>query len=291
VRSDLYLTFLGLLRKGRYRVVFAMSERAGIPFAGLKRALQIDAPLVSMFTCWSPRQEKMITRLNLFEAMDEIIVKTESLKRHFVQLGASEDHIHVIPYGLDHRFFYPLKGVKQKEGLVFSLGEVRNRDYPTLFKAVETLPVKLLVAASGSWYAREKTKSIHGVLPANVKLSSRVSRAELRGLYAQSQFVVLPLLYELASAGATAVLEAMSMGRAVITTRSPGILDYVEDGKTGILVNPGDVEGLRDAIHDLQAYPAEAARIGRNARERIEQELNLDCYVKQVAQVLQKHLN
>jgi glycosyltransferase involved in cell wall biosynthesis len=181
--------------------------------------------------------------------------------------------------------------VEQKNGLIFSLGEVRNRDYPTLFKAVQGLPLQLLVAAAGSWYAREKNKQVNAPLPANVRLSGRVSRATLRELYAQAQFVVLPLHYELASAGATAVLEAMSMGRAVITTRSPGILDYVEDGETALLVEPGDAEGLRDAICDLLRHPAEARRLGSNARQRIEEELNLDRYVEQVAEVLKKHLS
>jgi glycosyltransferase involved in cell wall biosynthesis len=291
LRSDLYLTWLGLLHKGRYRMVFAMSERAGIPFAGLKRAFQVREPLVSMFTCWSSRQERAITRFSLFEMMDDIIVKTHSLKRHFVHLGAPAECIHVIPLGLDHHFYAPMQGVEQQNGLVFSLGEPRNRDYGTLFKAVDGLPLKLLVAAAGSWYAREKSKGAVGTLPSNVTLSRRVSRAALRGLYAQAQFVVLPLHHELASAGATAVLEAMSMGRAVITTRSPGILDYVEDGETAILVDPGDAAGLREAIRDLLAHPAEAKRIGSNARQRIEADLNLDRYVEQVANVLKKHVS
>ena len=43
----------------------------------------------------------------------------------------------------------------------------------------------------------------------------------------------------------------MSMGRAVIATRSPGLLDYVVDGETGILVDFGDVHAWREAIQYL----------------------------------------
>ena len=80
------------------------------------------------------------------------------------------------------------------------------------------------------------------------------------------------------------------MGRAVIASRSRGILDYVVDHETGILVEPGDVEALREAIEHLLAHPEEAQRLGRNARQRVEEELNLDTYVESLARILNAHL-
>ena len=290
LRSDLYLTLLGLLSKRRYRLVFAMSERVGIPFAGLHRAFLPDRPLVSMFACWSSRQERAITKLNLFSAMDSIVVKCQSLKDHFQKLGAPAERLHVIPFGLDHRFFSPLAGVEQQTGLVMSLGETRTRDYATLFRAVDGLKVKLLVAASGSWYAREKNTDVKTTVPENVTIAGHFSRCELKRLYAQSQFIVLPVHDVPFSAGATAILEAMCMGRAVVVTRSRGVLDYVVDGETGILVDPGDAAAMRQAIQDLLAHPEEARRLGQNARQRVDEELNLDVYVKRIAELLYAHL-
>jgi len=290
IRSDLYLTMLGLALRHRYGLVFAMSERAGIPFSALNRVLPGRKPLVSMFTCWSSRQESAITRLNLFSAMDSIVVKCQSLQAHFVALGAPADRIHVIPFGIDHRFFSPLPDVEPQPGFALSLGEIRTRDYATLFKAVDGLPIKLLVAASGSWYAREKKANLPIPVPENVTLSGGFSRAELREFYAQSQFVVLPIYDSIFSAGATAILEAMCMERTVIVTRSRGILDYVVDGETGILVDPGDVTAMREAVQYLLAHPEEARRMGKNARQRIEEELNLDTYLERIANLLSTHL-
>jgi glycosyltransferase involved in cell wall biosynthesis len=62
------------------------------------------------------------------------------------------------------------------------------------------------------------------------------------------------------------------------------------DGETGILVNPSDVERMREAIQDLLTHPQEARRLGQNARQRIEEELNLDVYVERIAQLLKTHL-
>ena len=57
--------------------------------------------------------------------------------------------------------------------------------------------------------------------------------------------------------------EAMAHGRPVVATRVGGLADAIEDGETGVLVEP---EGLRGAIERLLADPAERARLGRNAR-------------------------
>jgi glycosyltransferase involved in cell wall biosynthesis len=76
----------------------------------------------------------------------------------------------------------------------------------------------------------------------------------------------------------------------VVVTRSRGVLDYVVDGETGILVDPGDVAAMREAIQGLLAHPEEARRLGQNARQRVDEELNLDVYVKRIAELLYVHL-
>jgi glycosyltransferase involved in cell wall biosynthesis len=81
-------------------------------------------------------------------------------------------------------------------------------------------------------------------------------------------------------------MEAGSMARAVIAFRSRGIADYIIDGETGILVEPGNDQAMREAIQYLLANPKEAKRLGENARQRILDELNLENYVENIIDVL-----
>jgi glycosyltransferase involved in cell wall biosynthesis len=289
VRSDLYLTALGLWARRHYDLVFAMSERAGIPFAALNLS-PARRPLITTFKCWSERQEKVIGKLKLLPKMDRIIVHCRSMKEHLVRLGASPDRIHILHYGVDHCFFAPPPGDEQVPETIMSIGEIRSRDYATFFEAVAGLPVKVKVAASGSWYAREKERSLQTAVPENVSVTGRLPITDVRTLYGRSQFAVLPVHDVIYSAGLTGVLEAGSMARAVIATRSRGIADFVIDGETGILVEPGDVAAMRQAIAYLLAHPHEACRMGRNARQRIEEEQNLELYVEALAQFLQASL-
>src|SRR5947209_18230931 len=72
------------------------------------------------------------------------------------------------------------------------------------------------------------------------------------------------------------VIEAMAHGRPVVASRVGGIPDLVEDGVTGFLVAPGDVEGLRHALERLLADPGLRRRMGRAGRERIVERCSLE---------------
>lgn len=286
LRSDMYLATLGWLKSRNHPVVFTWSERAGIPFAIYKRYLRSEHRFVTMFQCWSERQEFVIKNLGLLGAMDNIIVHCASMKQKMLELGATEAQVKLIQYSVDQSFFSPQPGLEPVENRIMSIGEPRSRDYGSLFQAIQGLPVNLEIAAYGHWYAREKSSSLKINIPQNVSLKGHLSQVELRQLYASAQFVVLPIHDLVYSAGATVSLEAAGMARAVIAFRSRGIVDYIIHGETGILVEPGDITALRDAIQFLLANPAEAKRLGQNARQRIVEKLNLENYVNNIANLL-----
>lgn len=64
------------------------------------------------------------------------------------------------------------------------------------------------------------------------------------------------------------VLEAMAMGRPIITTDAPGCRETVEDGVSGLLVPPRDASALERAMEHLLRDAAAAAAMGRRSLER-----------------------
>ena len=66
-----------------------------------------------------------------------------------------------------------------------------------------------------------------------------------------------------------AALEAMGAGLAVIASRVGGLAEAVEDGRTGILVEPGDVDGFGKAIYDLSTDRGLCRRLGAAGPGRI----------------------
>jgi glycosyltransferase involved in cell wall biosynthesis len=288
LHSDVYLATLSWGKSLSRPLVFAWSERAGIPLAGYKRLTRSQGRFVSMFQCWSAKQELAITTFGLFNPMDTIIVHCRSMREKMTHLGAPRERIRLIHYSIDQKFFAPRPDISPRRDIAMSIGEPRSRDYASLFEAVKGLPLTLEVAGFGHWYAREKDSSVGVSIPENVTMLKHLSQSELRDQYASSQFVAIPVHDLVYSAGATASMEAGSMGRAVIAFHSRGISDYIIDGETGILVESGNIQAMREAIQSLLANPKEAKRLGDNARQRILEELNLETYVKNIAAVLKQ---
>ncbi|MFN2291467.1 MAG: glycosyltransferase family 4 protein [Anaerolineae bacterium] len=65
------------------------------------------------------------------------------------------------------------------------------------------------------------------------------------------------------------VVSAMALGKPVITSRIGENLEYIEDGRSGLLVEPGDVGALAEALAAVLSEPGLAESLGRNARQRI----------------------
>ncbi len=151
------------------------------------------------------------------------------------------------------------------------------RDYPTLMDAVRGLDVHVIIAAGSPWSKRSDSTADQSI-PPNVTVR-RFSQYELRQVYADSRFVVMPLYNVNFQAGVTAILEGMAMGKAIICTRTPGQTDVVVEGETGLYVPPADPQALRDAITHLLTHPEEAEAMGQRGRELIQSTMSLDQYV------------
>lgn len=71
------------------------------------------------------------------------------------------------------------------------------------------------------------------------------------------------------------VLEAMAMGRAIVTTDAPGCRETVVEGENGFLVPPREAEGLYEAMMRFVREPGLAARMGLRSRRIAEQKYDV----------------
>lgn len=82
------------------------------------------------------------------------------------------------------------------------------------------------------------------------------------------------------------VLEAMAAGLPVAAFRGGGVGEMVRDGETGILVEPGDVEGLAAAFLRMAGDPDAGRAMGRAGRRRAESEFTLELHLDRMERVL-----
>ena len=84
------------------------------------------------------------------------------------------------------------------------------------------------------------------------------------------------------------LIEAMAVGAALVASRAGAAELVVEDGITGALTPPGDVEALVAALEPLMRDPAAAAAMGARARARVVDKFSLDAEAAGIADVYRR---
>ena len=78
-----------------------------------------------------------------------------------------------------------------------------------------------------------------------------------------------------------AILEAMAAEKAIVATEVGGVPEMIVDGKSGVLIKPGDIDALVIEIHDLLANPQLRDELGENAQKRVIREFTLKRMIQE----------
>jgi glycosyltransferase involved in cell wall biosynthesis len=273
-------------RRRDYESILTDGEHVGIPLAVLCRLFGRGRARHTMIVHILSVRKKIgaMKILRLAGLVDRYVVYC-SAQRDFIhrQLGVPLDRIVLSTFKVDTRFFDPARVEVPRRKMICSAG-LERRDYPTLMAAVDGLDVEVVIAAASPWSKRADTTEGQRI-PPNVEIR-RLDLFELRELYAASEFVVMPLFDVDFQAGITTILEAMSMERPVLCTRTPGQTDTIIEGETGRYVPQGDAARLREMILELLADPDGTGRLGRAAREWTAEHADVERYPAGIADVV-----
>jgi glycosyltransferase involved in cell wall biosynthesis len=86
----------------------------------------------------------------------------------------------------------------------------------------------------------------------------------------------------------TVILEAMAASRPVVSTVLAGVPEMVDDGQTGRLAPPGDIQAMADALAELAADPAMRRRCGLAGREKLRTQFSADAISAQLLELFQE---
>ncbi len=184
---------------------------------------------------------------------------SESTRNDLVGRGIPRDRIDVVRCGLDHNSYSVTTLPENRERpLIAFVGRLRK--YKGAQYAIRALPLvrrrvpgaRLLIVGDGPY--RDNLKSLArslGVLH-RVEFMGPLGQQYKVETLNQAMVAVAPSPKE--GWGLT-VIEANACGTPVVASRSPGLIESVQDGRTGVLVPHGDVAALAEAIVSLLADP------------------------------------
>jgi glycosyltransferase involved in cell wall biosynthesis len=105
-------------------------------------------------------------------------------------------------------------------------------------------------------------------------------RKDVRDLLTLADVVALPSYYP--EGVPRSLLEAMAIGKPIITTGAPGCREVIEHEKNGLMVPIKDAQALTDAVETLLKDEQKRAEYGRYSRQKVEQEFDEKLVVGKV---------
>lgn len=204
---------------------------------------------------------KLLLKKTLYTA-DKIITDSKSTKEDLIfYFKIPDEKIKIIPLGVDEKFKLidssTVRKFKNNYNLDFPfilyVGTLEPRkNIPTLLKAFSilrsrNLNYKLVIAGEKGWKYKAIFDTISDLnLQNDVIFTGYVSDDDLPLLYNAADLFVYPSLYE---GFGLPPLEAMACGTPVITSNTSSLPEVV--GDAGILLDPVDIEGLANSIHNV----------------------------------------
>ena len=204
-------------------------------------------------------------------SLDAIVCPSTAQRDFLISQGFDSQKIFYVPNGIDidfmRRKLAEENTEKTIEPFILSVGKDMGRDYKTLAEAVEGLSVKVKVVALPRNFTSVKK------IPTNVEIMGFVPFDRLVELYKKALFVVIPTKSEnhldaSDCSGQYVLLDAMSIGKAIIASERGTLADYFTNGKEGVVVPTEDSLALKKAIEVMLADDAQRHRLGKQAEIR-----------------------
>lgn len=212
-----------------------------------------------------------------YRAATKVVANSPAARGILEQEGVAPTSIAVIPNGLDPAAFAGRKSPARPIRTIITVANLRpEKSHETLIAAAALLvpdfpALRFRIVGSGPRRAELEALAAARGLAANVEFLGH--REDVPALLADADAYVLPSRSEAFPNGA---MEAMAAGLPVVATAVGGLLNLIEDGRTGRLVPPAEPGDLAAALRSLIEHPAEAAAMAAAGRAAVFQQYSFD---------------
>ncbi len=238
---------------------------------------------------------------------DRIIAVSNAVRDFLIKWERiSEDKFTVIHNGIDMEDFNfreftsatDITAKKEELGIDSSsqvVGTVRRLDeqkghkffleaIPEILKKVHG--VKFLIVGDGP--LQNKLEKLSEKLKISENVIFTGIRRDIPEILAIMDVFVLPSIFE---GFGIVLLEAMAMKKAIVASRIGGIPEIVDDGLTGILIEPANPSEIANSIITLLKNPEKAKQMGDAGSKKVEKIFTADVMAKQIEDVYDSALS
>jgi phosphatidylinositol alpha-1,6-mannosyltransferase len=260
-----------------YIATIALTSRPRVPYFLIAHGME----LLQLPRGFMARRMKALMRLKALSSAKRIIAVSNFTRDRVIDLGVPPERVSVVPNGVAiseaQQNGYEDGMESESRGIVTTVSRlVPRKGHDTVLHAMRGLlehvpQATYRIVGAGPELPRLQALARQLHLDEHVEFYGQVSDSERDRLLTESNVFVLatretPTDFE---GLGIAVLEAMQKGKAVVVTRAGGVPEIVEDGITGLIVEPDDPRTLGRALLDLLQNPKLAVAMGTNAQAAV----------------------
>ncbi|MGZ5247641.1 MAG: glycosyltransferase [Flavitalea sp.] len=291
----------GYLQSKKIELVLAEFGPVGVQLYPITQSLGI--PLVIYFHGYDvyhlpTLQQYTPLYSGLFEVADKILAVSEHMIKRLKELGAPAEKLFHLPAYVNLGLF-PYHDHSQKPCRFLAVGRFAESKSPHLtllafHKVLQKLPHARLTmigkGGGGELFEACVILAISLGIQNNVDFKGVLSHAEVAEEMKQARVFIQHSLTTPETGDCegkpVAIMEAMASGLPVVATRHSGILELIEHGVNGILVNEYNIEAMADAMVQLANDDELVFKLGRSASEFIHHHALISRHVEILEELL-----
>ena len=215
--------------------------------------------MVKQHQTYQKKYEKTV--LNLADA---ITVNSNEGYNYYTEMGFN---VVQIPNAIDLNII-PKKSTRQYENQIIFAGRLsKEKGVEILLETGAHLPDNYHLLIAGSGPLEEKVKKL-AAKKSNIHYLGYQQKQDVLSFIHSSDLLLQPSLEEGIS---STILEAMGCGTCILASNIEGISEVVQNGKTGVLVEPNNSNALLNEIQDLLQKKEKRLRMANEGLEIVKQ--------------------
>ena len=153
------------------------------------------------------------------------------------------------------------------------------------------VPFECDIVGEGPWRPQLQAQIDELQLGEIVRLTGALPQEKVFGALRECDVFALACIVDRNGASdvfPTVILESMASAKPVVSTRIAGVPEQIVDGETGFICEPGDEEGLANALEKVLRSPDLRRQFGEAGRRRLETEFSVNTTVLEIKSAFEK---
>ncbi len=217
------------------------------------------------YALWSYRRSR--AALAAGPRMRKLLVASRWVRDSLLRAGLQAERVEVLPCFVPQAGASPRAAEAEGTPEILFVGRIMpEKGLDDLVRALALIKTSWRLVVVGDGPSRVAAEKLVGELALGGRVEFAGWQEDVEPFYARASLLCVPSLWP--EPFGIVGIEAMARALPVVAYRSGGIPEWLAGGETGILVEPGDVEGLAAAVSELLADPEKARRMGRAGQGR-----------------------